>query len=118
MVPTEGVEPTRPRGHQILSLARLPIPPRRHKAAEYKNRCSRSKRDYSGSSALGGPRIIEATIACRTAFGLGNDDMNCATSWRVRAIASLAPPFGGVRSSNPLGASGSGQRREQIRAST
>src|SRR5205814_5265163 len=24
MVPTEGVEPTRPRGHQILSLARLP----------------------------------------------------------------------------------------------
>src|SRR5207249_988221 len=29
MVPTEGVEPTRPRGHQILSLARLPIPPRR-----------------------------------------------------------------------------------------
>lgn len=29
MVPAEGVEPTRPYGHQILSLARLPIPPRR-----------------------------------------------------------------------------------------
>src|SRR5437016_1973885 len=29
MVPTEGVEPTRYRYHQILSLARLPIPPRR-----------------------------------------------------------------------------------------
>lgn len=23
----EGVEPSRPNGHQILSLARLPIPP-------------------------------------------------------------------------------------------
>jgi hypothetical protein len=30
MVPTEGVEPTHPYGYQILSLARLPIPPRRH----------------------------------------------------------------------------------------
>lgn len=30
MVPMEGVEPTRPCGHQILSLARLPIPPHRH----------------------------------------------------------------------------------------
>ena len=28
-VPTEGVEPTRPCGHRILSPARLPIPPRR-----------------------------------------------------------------------------------------
>ena len=25
----EGIEPTRPCGHQILSLARLPIPPHR-----------------------------------------------------------------------------------------
>ena len=29
LVPTEGVEPTRPFGHQISSLVRLPIPPRR-----------------------------------------------------------------------------------------
>ena len=28
-VPTEGLEPTHPCGYQILSLARLPIPPRR-----------------------------------------------------------------------------------------
>ena len=28
-VPTEGIEPTRPCGHWILSPARLPIPPRR-----------------------------------------------------------------------------------------
>ena len=29
MVPTEGVEPTHSREYQILSLARLPIPPHR-----------------------------------------------------------------------------------------
>jgi hypothetical protein len=28
-VPMEGVEPTHPYGYQILSLARLPIPPHR-----------------------------------------------------------------------------------------
>src|SRR4029077_269427 len=28
-LPAEGLEPTRPRGHWILSPARLPIPPRR-----------------------------------------------------------------------------------------
>ena len=28
-LPTEGIEPTRPCGHWILSPARLPIPPRR-----------------------------------------------------------------------------------------
>jgi hypothetical protein len=30
-VPAEGLEPTRPCGHWILSPARLPIPPRRHR---------------------------------------------------------------------------------------
>ncbi len=29
-IPVVGVEPTRPRGHGILSPARLPIPPHRH----------------------------------------------------------------------------------------
>ena len=29
-IPAAGVEPTHPRGHWILSPARLPIPPRRH----------------------------------------------------------------------------------------
>ncbi len=29
MVPEEGLEPTQPCGYQILSLARLPIPPLR-----------------------------------------------------------------------------------------
>lgn len=29
VVPMEGVEPTHPYGYQILSLARLPIPPHR-----------------------------------------------------------------------------------------
>ena len=35
MVPTEGVEPTHPHGYQILSLARLPVPPRRHLDSQY-----------------------------------------------------------------------------------
>ena len=30
MVRVEGLEPPRPCGHQILSLARLPIPPHPH----------------------------------------------------------------------------------------
>jgi hypothetical protein len=35
LVPTEGVEPTHPYGYQILSLARLPIPPHRPPSPEY-----------------------------------------------------------------------------------
>src|SRR5206468_13048275 len=34
-LPAEGLEPTRPCGHWILSPARLPIPPRRPIIAEY-----------------------------------------------------------------------------------
>ncbi len=33
MVPEEGVEPTRPCGHRILSPARLPVPPLRRRAS-------------------------------------------------------------------------------------
>ena len=33
MVPTEGVEPTHSHEYQILSLARLPVPPRRQQRA-------------------------------------------------------------------------------------
>ena len=29
-IPAAGIEPARPRGHRILSPARLPVPPRRH----------------------------------------------------------------------------------------
>lgn len=29
MVPREGLEPSHPYGHEILSLARLPVPPSR-----------------------------------------------------------------------------------------
>jgi hypothetical protein len=35
MVPVEGLEPPRPHGHQILSLARLPIPPHRQVLGMY-----------------------------------------------------------------------------------
>ena len=40
LVPTEGVEPTHSHEYQILSLARLPIPPRRQSDAQYKYRWS------------------------------------------------------------------------------
>ena len=36
LVPGEGVEPTHPFGYQILSLARLPIPPSGPQGREYK----------------------------------------------------------------------------------
>ena len=37
LVPMEGVEPTHPCEYQILSLARLPIPPHRPPWQEYKS---------------------------------------------------------------------------------
>src|ERR1035438_1445360 len=45
MVPTEGVEPTHPHGYQILSLARLPIPP--HRPPKRSSTCSHSARAAS-----------------------------------------------------------------------
>ena len=39
LVPEEGVEPTRPCGHRILSPARLPVPPLR--ACHFKITCRR-----------------------------------------------------------------------------
>src|SRR5687767_15095165 len=38
LVPGEGVEPTHPFGYQILSLARLPVPPSGPQGREYKAR--------------------------------------------------------------------------------
>ncbi len=35
LVPTRGLEPPRPFGQQILSLSRLPIPPRRRTSARF-----------------------------------------------------------------------------------
>ena len=43
LVPTEGVEPTHPYGYQILSLARLPIPPHRPPSQEYIFSAAQSK---------------------------------------------------------------------------
>lgn len=40
----EGIEPTRPCGHQILSLARLPIPPHRRTMNIYEE-------DYGSASS-------------------------------------------------------------------
>jgi hypothetical protein len=49
MVPAEGVEPTHPFGYKILSLARLPIPPRRHIPS---HSCLRQRSRTSGSAPL------------------------------------------------------------------
>jgi hypothetical protein len=73
MVPAEGVEPTHSYEYQILSLARLPIPPRRQGTEpEYKR------------------TIIEVNPLCdrhRCAA-----PSRCATEWHfvVRASATLA----------------------------
>ena len=37
MVGEKGLEPLRPEGHKILSLARLPVPPLAHGNADIKN---------------------------------------------------------------------------------
>ena len=41
MVPTEGVEPTHSHEYQILSLARLPVPPRRQQCANIFQRAAK-----------------------------------------------------------------------------
>jgi hypothetical protein len=46
-VPMEGIEPTRPRGHRILSPARLPVPP--HRLMRRGEVLSGSNRNASGT---------------------------------------------------------------------
>ena len=46
LVPMVGVEPTRPCGHWILSPARLPIPPHRHKMLEDYEPSARQKSNF------------------------------------------------------------------------
>src|SRR5215469_9432861 len=41
LVPEEGVEPTRPCGHRILSPARLPVPPLRRRLSSLANQIPR-----------------------------------------------------------------------------
>src|SRR5207302_5378120 len=59
MVPTEGVEPTRPRGHQILSLARLPVPPRRHY-------CSLTTYGINQKPSIDFATVIATLLRCET----------------------------------------------------
>jgi hypothetical protein len=52
MVPGGGIEPPRPEGHQILSLARLPVPPSRPRP---RVQCPESRGGALGGSRIGGP---------------------------------------------------------------
>src|SRR5690242_542171 len=92
LVPTEGVEPTRYRYHWILSPARLPIPPRRHEAREYRNRNPRSKTDYSAAMAFGGPKISDAITACRAVLGLRISAMVWTASTERARAGTVAVP--------------------------
>ncbi len=49
MVPEEGIEPTRCYHHQILSLARLPVPPLRPQVAVYYARCRLNANGVEGA---------------------------------------------------------------------
>src|SRR6266487_3770153 len=68
MVPMEGVEPTHSHEYQILSLARLPIPPHRLLAGKYKSRGRGSARvscDFRRKFPLVdvGPRSVGGRLA-------------------------------------------------------
>ena len=56
MVPEVGLEPTRPYGHKILSLARLPIPPLRHGGVR-SSKCKRWPRPPQVETAQSGPAL-------------------------------------------------------------
>ena len=63
-IPAAGVEPARPRGHWILSPARLPIPPRRHNYEE----CNVPFCCY-GKAVTGFEPVIEVLQTCALPLG-------------------------------------------------
>ena len=64
VIPAAGVEPARPRGHWILSPARLPIPPRRHNCEE----CNVPFCCY-GKAVTGFEPVIEVLQTCALPLG-------------------------------------------------
>ena len=64
-IPAAGVEPARPRGHWILSPARLPIPPRRH---DMKNAIFHLTCTY-GKAVTGFEPVIEVLQTCALPLG-------------------------------------------------
>ena len=69
MVPEVGLEPTRPFGHQILSLARLPIPPLRHEGGRTRNVAREWGGGKLGEGGGGGFRIQESGVGIQELGG-------------------------------------------------
>src|SRR2546430_850559 len=70
-LPAEGLEPTRSCDHWILSPARLPVPPRRHRFlhSTTTNEGHEADRKSNACKLRGGPNISRRIIALRKADG-------------------------------------------------
>lgn len=62
VVPAAGIEPARPKGQQILSLQRLPIPPRRHMLCCF---CHEGKKNSSFRATLFNSLLYLAHKMCK-----------------------------------------------------
>ena len=79
MVPMEGVEPTQPYGYQILSLARLPIPP--HRPPD-----SRQLTDNNGNYGIGQAyQAVNAKANCSLTLNLAMAEqrLTCRCLWKA-----------------------------------
>ena len=75
-IPAAGVEPARPRGHWILSPARLPIPPRRHDYEE----CNVPFCCY-GKAVTGFEPVIEVLQTCALPLGYTAEMLLFKKNW-------------------------------------
>ena len=74
-IPAAGVEPARPRGHWILSPARLPIPPRRH---DMKNAIFHLTH---GKAVTGFEPVIEVLQTCALPLGYTAEMLLFEKNW-------------------------------------
>src|SRR5512145_1615841 len=88
LVPEEGVEPSRPCGHGILSPARLPVPPlRRRKVLLYTRRGQKTNRwnETSTSGRVGAMSPLDigilALCGVLALFGLFQGFVRQVSSW-------------------------------------
>ena len=75
VIPAAGVEPARPRGHWILSPARLPIPPRRH---DMKNAIFHLTH---GKAVTGFEPVIEVLQTCALPLGYTAEMLLFEKNW-------------------------------------
>ncbi len=70
VVPGEGLEPTRPCGHQILSLTRLPIPPSRQAVITDVSAAAKLRADFANNYNLSDKRCSSAYTKAEVDFTL------------------------------------------------